>query len=277
MERIPQELVNAVVDQLIFDRAALVACSLLSHSWRVPALRLLFAAVYINGARSQQKFKAFADFMAESPHLAYYVEEIEMHGKSRTQLELNILVDILTVLPRLRALRLDKIKLWDRKIPTTQTFPLEFLDLYFVCGRSTPKGRCTIVDLLHLFPRLRHLKLDVFLDSFLTKAHNDTRLMPWSGVPEITLYLAGSAELNTWLCSAATKCRTLRVFVQESNLEELGVLNKHNGAELENLEVELASTLSCLDSSGKSYPQRSQHAARNLMPTSQRQPSTSST
>ena len=251
MEKLPQELVNAIVDHLVFDRASLVACSLLSHSWRAPAIRLVFASLYINGARDQQKFKAFADFMEDSPELAAYVEELELHGKSRTQLELNILVDILAALPRLRVLRLETIKIWDRKVPIAQTFPLETLNLEWVTARSTPKGRCTIMDLLHLFPRLRHLKLDVFLDSFMYRMWRDTTIRSWRGVSELTVYVSLSNDMVTWLCAAAMKCTTLRLFV--ADLEKVGALLQWHGANLENLEVELQSTLWFSQPSGGSY------------------------
>ena len=230
----PQELIDAIVDQLIFERATLVACSLLSHSWRAPSLRLLFTALCIDGAPSGHKFKAFADFMAESPQLARHVEELELNDRSFNRLDLDILVDMLAVLPRLRVLRLDLVKLWGKEAPIIQTFPLEHLVLCTVAGHA---GKCTILDVLRLFPDLRHLKLHS-VRKFLPRIGSDIlHTAPWLEVPELTLYELVNDHIYIWLCSSIAACTTLRIAITKST--ELRTFFRQISASLQYLEVVL--------------------------------------
>lgn len=81
---LPQELIDAVIAELHANQAALRACTLVCHSWSVPAQRSLFSTILLApslfGMSSSPGTSLIARLhalAARSPHLLQYVKVLE--------------------------------------------------------------------------------------------------------------------------------------------------------------------------------------------------------
>ncbi|KAF8519460.1 hypothetical protein JB92DRAFT_2004332 [Gautieria morchelliformis] len=74
--RLPQELINAVTDNLRKDHGALLACSLVCRSWLPSSQRHLFRRVTF--ALDEDGCVQLAQVLLDSPHLANYIRELEV-------------------------------------------------------------------------------------------------------------------------------------------------------------------------------------------------------
>ncbi|KAF8495348.1 hypothetical protein JB92DRAFT_3143895 [Gautieria morchelliformis] len=74
--RLPQELIDAVTDNLHEDHGALLACSLVCRSWLPSSQRHLFWRVTF--ALDKDRCEQLAQGLLNSPHLANYIRELEI-------------------------------------------------------------------------------------------------------------------------------------------------------------------------------------------------------
>ncbi|KAK0230698.1 hypothetical protein IW262DRAFT_1453616 [Armillaria fumosa] len=89
--RIPQELVNTVLDELRGDIATLSACSLVCRPWTNPSQALIFSCIHLlreNGrndfSKGRPQFRSilsFCTFLATYPHIAPLVETLRLQSK----------------------------------------------------------------------------------------------------------------------------------------------------------------------------------------------------
>lgn len=90
--RIPQELVNAVLEELRGDILTLCACSLVCRPWTNPSQALIFAPIYLlredgrNNFFSKdrphpQSLLSFCNFLETFPHLAPLVGTFKLQSK----------------------------------------------------------------------------------------------------------------------------------------------------------------------------------------------------
>ncbi|KAF7316084.1 hypothetical protein MIND_00126500 [Mycena indigotica] len=108
MEELPQELLDAILDQ-IHDRNTLRACCLSASCLRLRSQQRLFRSMRIPRARrphrqhKRQQRRIIASIFAESPHLAQYVRDltVELAVEEAESAELNV---ILSAVRNLRGL-----------------------------------------------------------------------------------------------------------------------------------------------------------------------------
>lgn len=152
----PQDIVDAIVEQ-VDDQQALLACSQLSHSWRASSLPLLFQSVTSTSPRltdrREHDLKALAAFLSSETAVKAYIKELTVTTQS---VELQLLCQILSELPRLKSLRLIGSMIIGRPPTNPKTFLLESVQLSEV-GYGV--GRCHLRELLDLFPALTKLSL----------------------------------------------------------------------------------------------------------------------
>lgn len=89
--RIPQELVNTVLDELRGDIATLSACSLVCRPWTNPSQALIFSCIHLlreNGrddlSKGRPQFRSllsFCDFLATNPHIGPLVGTLRLQSK----------------------------------------------------------------------------------------------------------------------------------------------------------------------------------------------------
>ena len=189
----------------------------------------MFTSIVVNGSRAQHKFGLFAKFIADSTSLAGYVEELQLHGRRGTELNMDVLLDLFLCLPRLRVLFLDVLILRGSTTLTQPTFALKKLIL---CkARPFKKNQCNILDVLNLFPGLHHLRLGFFDSDFLPSMDgSDMLTSPWLRVPELTLQ--PTRYPLAFLRAAILDCKCLR-------LPGFGSLIQVIGFRIKNLEIEL--------------------------------------
>ncbi|KAI0654036.1 hypothetical protein C8Q70DRAFT_542399 [Cubamyces menziesii] len=121
LDTLPPEIQHLIFRCASDDKPTILACSLVSSSWRDMSLPHLFSSLKVKRSSSHDDFN---DFLAVHPHLARYVHELELgylpmhfpglpHTTIRPTLTPVKLSAITTKLPRLQALVLRSIWLAD--------------------------------------------------------------------------------------------------------------------------------------------------------------------
>ncbi|KAG5644534.1 hypothetical protein DXG03_008188 [Asterophora parasitica] len=108
---LPQELIDVIIENLAGDSTNLQACSLVSSSFREPAQRRLFRAIYIHLDETLDASLIHATQITSSPRLASFVESLKIHFHFRSCLfKTRVSWDgPPLILPRLRHLELNVI------------------------------------------------------------------------------------------------------------------------------------------------------------------------
>ncbi|KAK0202151.1 hypothetical protein DFS33DRAFT_1386445 [Desarmillaria ectypa] len=84
---LPQELIDAIIDENHIDKATLRTCSLVSRSWTYPSQRRIFSHISFNHqschyhplqGRRRRDIERFNSFISVHPHLATLVKSIEV-------------------------------------------------------------------------------------------------------------------------------------------------------------------------------------------------------
>ncbi|EKM54092.1 uncharacterized protein PHACADRAFT_257704, partial [Phanerochaete carnosa HHB-10118-sp] len=79
--RFYNELVDMVIDHLHDDKASLIACSLVSRTWRNSGQYHLLESVILLGVTSEKGLEAFLAQTQRSPRIRHYVRELRVHGE----------------------------------------------------------------------------------------------------------------------------------------------------------------------------------------------------
>ncbi|KAF8512384.1 hypothetical protein JB92DRAFT_2928270 [Gautieria morchelliformis] len=111
--RLPQELIDAITDDLHEDYDALLACSLVCRSWLPSSQRLLFRAVTF--VLEEDRCNKLAQALLDSPHLANYIRELEVcvradfwQARERDQ---SLPAAVIRKLNRLRSIHLSELEM----------------------------------------------------------------------------------------------------------------------------------------------------------------------
>ena len=105
--RFPPELVDQTIDYLHEDKESLKACSLVSRQWLNTTRHHLFRSTVIVGtSRPGHGFAEFAQFLANRPNIAFFIQELRLQGEvnlssGRPQSCKHEMQDILGRMPRL--------------------------------------------------------------------------------------------------------------------------------------------------------------------------------
>lgn len=80
MSLFPLELIDSVLTEVHTHRPTLLSCSLISRPWLTRTRIFLFSSVKVNGRLRDRRFGLFAEFLAESPHIAPLIQELVLYG-----------------------------------------------------------------------------------------------------------------------------------------------------------------------------------------------------
>lgn len=251
---LPQELVDYIIDHLHYDRACLLACSLVSKGWTHCAQSHLFRALLV---RDGSELASLVQLFKHRPHLALHVRTLRLkayrHWMSPACPELltwiRAVPQVLShILHRVRALHFEHVQ-WDMFridnafLADLATFSrvqeLLFSSCNFVSFAS-------FEQLVLVFRDLRRLSLDVVL------WRNDrdalARYQPLvhaAPKPHLTALQVGrfchTKTIFDWLLDTPTRStlRTLEVenVTSEKELEHVGRLLKSLGDHLQHLKI----------------------------------------
>lgn len=167
----PQELLDMILENLSTDGRSLSSCSLVSRDWFSPARRVHFRDTRITKTGKYVIDGTLTAFLSSSSVGRYILKlRLECSVRNFGLLELNHLsfASLLPFLPSLRFLSLTRIVWFDStpesNVPTTLpnvSPPLQELtldrSLFYTARESSPIP--LLVDLLTLFPPLRHIRI----------------------------------------------------------------------------------------------------------------------
>ncbi|KAF8066491.1 hypothetical protein FPV67DRAFT_1495026 [Lyophyllum atratum] len=104
--RVPQELINTILQELAGARSTLQKCSLVSHSFRDPSQKHLFHSITIfHDNKNQPRNRALLDMLLSNPRLGTYVESLTLFFNDA--FEEKSLSNILSLLRHIQSLQLD--------------------------------------------------------------------------------------------------------------------------------------------------------------------------
>ena len=243
MNNLPQELVDLIVDQLYFQsadslhwRQALTRCSMSSSRFRTSCLRWLFRSVPLGDGPQRRNLASFRELIMSSPRLVALIRELEV--RHYFNIQLSLLQQVLSDLPRLQSLLLDAVGL--RGAPTAMK-PIPLRNLYL--KRVITNDDITLNTLLGLFSGIEHFTLQTLNLATPVDRH--------SGYPEprlqlkqlslfmlVTTSMAArrAKDILHTMNYAVASCTTLRACLSPLCLAEWGTLISSVGRSIVNLE-----------------------------------------
>lgn len=239
MDKLPPELLAKVIGENHADRKALVACSVVSRSWRTSSLRWLFDEVKLKCSSQQVNIEPFVDFLSESPHIAQSITVLQLNGLGR-DLEFQSLSSIVSILTRLRDLFLQRFTIVGKTSADASWPQLECLGLNGVLielsdGHNLP-------SVIGLFPRLRNLIMSNVLDPTLSSAQTVSAGGTGLGLRLNRLFLMDpSDDVVAFAVQHVVSCATLRLsFDSMRPLSGLGQLVRNVSSSVINFEFRRA-------------------------------------
>ncbi|KAJ3482682.1 hypothetical protein NLI96_g6818 [Meripilus lineatus] len=163
--RLPTELLYDIIDNLHNDRPALHACTLVAHTWLLPARRNLFRSLHIvqrEDGKEPSHITEFAAFLKTSPVIVEIIEELHIQGSIPcpytppvSVLPNVIILAIMRDLPRLTSLILEGVRI-DFGTPASDDTSLPLLEI------DPPPQPCSLtklafVDVVMTVDHLSHI------------------------------------------------------------------------------------------------------------------------
>lgn len=248
----PRELIDIIIDELVDDKPALIACSAVCRQWLLRCRQHLFRCLYYQGNRDLQPYpgnfnKKFFDLCDSDPSIYRFVRHLNLEEvKGRYSRDtLPAFVASLRLLTSLETLTISDARFYRWDSDALSHFPAKYHHLkdlrlhYGIRFRSFT----ALLEVVGACPQLEHLTLHVV--SWVEKT-SDVVLSPHIA-PQVPARLK-SLELGSigrgqkgwvirWLMSAPTPpaLEKLRLFAVDGRevpgvtllLRELGSLLKH--------------------------------------------------
>ncbi|KAH8092538.1 hypothetical protein BXZ70DRAFT_459448 [Cristinia sonorae] len=173
LPRLPQELVDIIIENSSNNIEQLRRCALVCHAWLIPSRRHLFHTIkatgcssfYVDDGRDNQSFTRFFAHMTITPFIAPLVRTLHLSiGGTRRYdtapfVSVHLLIALLTNLPNLRHLEMCSIYLFDHSSFSSplRRLPMALDKVLIKNVRSdTPD---TILHLIGCFPSASELSL----------------------------------------------------------------------------------------------------------------------
>ncbi|THH29695.1 hypothetical protein EUX98_g4504 [Antrodiella citrinella] len=162
--RVPQELVDAVIDHLHDDKPTLKVCNLVDSSRLISARHHLFYDIVV----TQRPFVTITPFLDTHPLIATRVHNLHLGPQLNHILSFSTLVAILRYIPNLRSLNLDRVHLGcsatdpTKLVSDSELFHLESLSVANINTSlidTYPYSFNLLLTLFSLFSKVNHLHL----------------------------------------------------------------------------------------------------------------------
>ena len=120
LDGVPGELIDAVLDHLDNDRVSLRACTLVSSSWWSFARCHLFYTVVCRPDTPHLSLRHLSNFLSSTPDVVPHIRSLKIVGgkpASETEVAVEDIVPLLSALPKLESLSLERGPLFTRARP----------------------------------------------------------------------------------------------------------------------------------------------------------------
>lgn len=230
-----QEIVDLVVDYFHDDPEALGKLSLVSHVWCNAARRWLFYSIKLKNWGSRHfNLKAFAELISSSPSIARSVAVLTLHGGDEP-IRGRFLGTVLSKLTRLMSLAVLRSRICGKLVLDGEPCPLRELAMWDI---SDGDCRCTLPQLLNLFPNLERLSLRSIGTAFARGTVRRTE--PYLRLSELNI-LEPTNQLMILLQRTVVSCTALIVTLYPSTYKSTGVFIRNIAPSLDFLLLVFAS------------------------------------
>jgi len=207
--RLPQELIERVIEYCAWDKRTLRACSLVSRNWVTPSRRYLFGIIRLH---THASVVAFLDLVASSPHnIISFVQKLDiMEFDSAREAWMRHLFHRLPYFPYLECVALQMVpnsNHWQWGTHLSKDIRMAFTDLFVGITKLELSAMFSsfyeICELICSFPHLRSLVLNGA--NWQTESDSGS-ILTIPALRDLSLGSTSSKQvLITWILTGSTK------------------------------------------------------------------------